>query len=687
MNTPPLLLGAAILFWGWQAGLLPFALVMAAVLEGSRLAKARWEFSQTDLDRIWNLCTLLFLATALYALTSSDGAKAWAGVMKQNTPGNRVQALTNSARSVFLFFQWMPLTFFPMAAAQAFSQRAQINLSTFSWWLRRKRQTREAGFGERGINLGYPYFAVCVLAASAAKARSPWFFAGLGLLIGWALWRGRARGYSRATWAACLVVAVGLGFLTQVGLVYLQAVVQRLDTALMMRWSRAREFDVNETRTHLGAVGRLKLSGQIVMRIKASNQPPPALVREASYDYFRSPLWLASSRGFSMLLEETNETTWLLLTNPSPRRAVTIAQFLDGGKGVLALPPGAAQLDELRVFGLERNRFGTVRSIGGPGFVEFQARYDTGAFMDSPPDTNDFSVPMSETNVVAQIAIALDLTNRTPEQVLGTLSAFFGRQFEYATWVDRRHSLATNETAIGRFLLHDRKGHCEYFATATALLLRHAGIPARYAVGYAVQEHKGGEYIVRARHAHAWCLAWVNGAWREIDNTPGVWHQVEADRASFWEPLGDFWSKAWFGFSRFRWGKTELRQYVIWLIVPPLLLVAARLAFARQWRRARAQARAKRLGPPQPGLDSEFYAVEQRLAALGLDRRPEETLTAWLARVIGDGRVDAAPLEPALRLHYRLRFDPEGITADERAALRQHVASWLQTHAAKAGAR
>jgi hypothetical protein len=353
----------------------------------------------------------------------------------------------------------------------------------------------------------------------------------------------------------------------------------------------------------------------------------------------------------------------------------------------LALPPGAAQLDDLRVFGLERNRFGTVRSIGGPGFVEFQARYDTGAFMDSLPDTNDFSVPMAESNALAQVATALDLTNRTPDQVLGTLSEFFGRQFEYATWVERRRSLATNETAIGRFLLRERKGHCEYFATATALLLRHAGIPARYAVGYAVQEHKGGEYIVRARHAHAWCLAWVNDAWREIDNTPGVWHQVEADQASFWEPLGDFWSKAWFGFSRFRWGKTELRQYVIWLIVPPLLLVAARLAFAKQWRRARAQARAKRFGPPQPGLDSEFYEVEQRLAALGLDRRPEETLTAWLARVIGDGRVDAAPLEPALRLHYRLRFDPEGITADERAALRQQVASWLQTHAAKAGAR
>ena len=36
-----------------------------------------------------------------------------------------------------------------------------------------------------------------------------------------------------------------------------------------------------------------------------------------------------------------------------------------------------------------------------------------------------------------------------------------------------------------RFLCEHRTGHCEYFATATTLLLRAAKIPARYAVGYA----------------------------------------------------------------------------------------------------------------------------------------------------------------------------------------------------------
>ena len=65
--------------------------------------------------------------------------------------------------------------------------------------------------------------------------------------------------------------------------------------------------------------------------------------------------------------------------------------------------------------------------------------------------------------------------------------------------VERRRGLNTNETALGRFLLHDRKGHCEYFATAMAVLLRHAGIPSRVVNGFASGEWSSltDSYIVR----------------------------------------------------------------------------------------------------------------------------------------------------------------------------------------------
>ena len=86
-----------------------------------------------------------------------------------------------------------------------------------------------------------------------------------------------------------------------------------------------------------------------------------------------------------------------------------------------------------------------------------------------------------------------------------------------------QQDVGRKKSALSHFLLQSRAGHCEYFATATVLLLRAAGIPARYCRGYAVQEFSKLEnrFIVRDRHAHAWTLAYVDGIWTNFDTTPG----------------------------------------------------------------------------------------------------------------------------------------------------------------------
>ena len=61
MRTFPFLMGGAILFWGWETKLFLLSVAMAAVLEGSRYLRVRWEFSETDLNRICDLCLVLFI--------------------------------------------------------------------------------------------------------------------------------------------------------------------------------------------------------------------------------------------------------------------------------------------------------------------------------------------------------------------------------------------------------------------------------------------------------------------------------------------------------------------------------------------------------------------------------------------------------------------------------------------------
>jgi hypothetical protein len=292
-------------------------------------------------------------------------------------------------------------------------------------------------------------------------------------------------------------------------------------------------------------------------------------------------------------------------------------------------------------------------------------------------------VPTDERSAVARIASELNLAGQPPERALATLATFFAEHFRYSTWLSAEHRARTNRSALAAFLLEHRTGHCEYFGTATTLLLREAGIQARYTVGYSVREKKAGTYIIRQRHAHAWCLAWINNAWQEVDNTPASWHGVEEDEASFWEPIGDFWSRIKFVFSKWRWSEGGIRKYLIWLLVPLVLLLAAQLYFKRQWNRSHPKSAGAAAPRPWPGLDSDFYRIEQKLIEAGMERQQGEPLSAWLARAESASLIATSELDEVLALHYRLRFDPAGLEPIQRDELREAVAVWTIRNSSK----
>lgn len=665
MITPPFLLGVALLFWGWQAGWLWLDALAAVAIEVPRFARNRLHFAQADLDRIWNLCFVLFFGAFVVAFVTSDGATALTNMADNNSIANRIEALNKGGRSVILVLLWLPLIFLPIAIAQAFSDEPQMDWSTFSWWLRRQRGRGGARTFGGGVNVGWPYFALCLLATSATNERSLRFPIGVVLLTGWALWHRRARGFPLTAWAACLLATLGLALAAQFGMRQLQGLMQRLDSMIIARFISGRGFEPKETRTSMGAIGRLKLSGNIVLRVEATNTPP-ALLREASYRLFFTPSWVSAKQEFKDVLPESDLTTWKLLPAKMTRKQVTIAGFLPGGAGLLPSPGGVARFEDLPAVTMETNRLGVVRISEGPGFFRVVASFDEGASIDSRPDSMDEDIPAIELPAVTQTARELGLREMSPDRAVQKIGEFFAREFQYTTWQGASGRSRSNDTPLARFLLTNRAGHCEHFATATVLLLRAAGIPARYAVGYSVQERRGAEWIVRERHAHAWCLAWLDGAWRDIDHTPAGWSDLEAARAGGWEKVSDLWSDAWFKFSQWRWGKGEWKQHLIWLVVPLIGIAVWRLMAQKQWNRSRQIAgRAEGRGVAS-GMDSEFFALEKALAARGLERLEDETPMAWSRRLASSDLELAHELAPIIEAHYRLRFDPSGLSDRER---------------------
>jgi hypothetical protein len=313
--------------------------------------------------------------------------------------------------------------------------------------------------------------------------------------------------------------------------------------------------------------------------------------------------------------------------------------------------------------------------------VQFQARFHDGPSFDALPGPEDESVPPEEASVIQQVTDSLRLKEQNAETILRTLRLHFAGKFDYTTRLGTMHKATSNRTALAAFLLEARAGHCEYFATATTLLLRAAGIPARYAVGYAVQEKKGRHHIVRSRHAHAWALAWVDGRWQDIDTTPGNWLDAEADKAPFWEPFTDIFSRVWFEFSKWRWGPSDWKRHLVWLVVPLVGFVAFRVLRQKQWQRVRDSEADPSSARQWPGRDSELYQVEARLRRLGLERHQGETMASWLQRA-ADAEPDPAArtlFSQMLAFHYRLRFDPAGLTAGDRADLQTLVKRWIKS--------
>jgi hypothetical protein len=278
------------------------------------------------------------------------------------------------------------------------------------------------------------------------------------------------------------------------------------------------------------------------------------------------------------------------------------------------------------------------------------------------------------------LAARLGLDADNDRQAVERVRHFFARDFSYTLNLQVPRGEAT---PLEDFLLNTRSGHCEYYATATVLLLRAAGIPARYATGYSVQEYSELEerYLVRRRHAHSWTLAWVNGAWRDVDTTPVVWAALESAEAGWWQPGYDVGSWLAFLFAEWRWQETEDedRSWMLWLVLPLLVILVWRMARRQRVQRRHGGEGAASGEVVRQGADSAFFAIEQRLIAAGHERRSGESTASWVRRLAESGAVPdtAALLRDILPLHYRYRFHPAGLDEDGRRTLAAQARQWL----------
>jgi hypothetical protein len=140
--------------------------------------------------------------------------------------------------------------------------------------------------------------------------------------------------------------------------------------------------------------------------------------------------------------------------------------------------------------------------------------------------------------------VDLSMVDSTPQNLIAQMQYYFRTNTTYST---RLQSVEGSQDYVEYFLFTQKKGYCEHYATAGAVLFRAMGVPARYVSGYKVsasdfKKNKDGTYTAKVldTQAHAWTEIYtLNGGWTVADMTPssdGGQESTYAQGASTAEP-------------------------------------------------------------------------------------------------------------------------------------------------------
>jgi hypothetical protein len=128
-----------------------------------------------------------------------------------------------------------------------------------------------------------------------------------------------------------------------------------------------------------------------------------------------------------------------------------------------------------------------------------------------------------------------------PDALDGAIAASIERhlrtQFSYTLDLTDARKIIEGQDPLVAFLYDLKRGHCEYFAGAMALMCQSLGMQARVVTGFKCDEFNdtpgAGYYIVRQAHAHAWVEVRTPEGWRTYDPTSG--NEIGHNQATFWQ--------------------------------------------------------------------------------------------------------------------------------------------------------
>lgn len=306
------------------------------------------------------------------------------------------------------------------------------------------------------------------------------------------------------------------------------------------------------------------------------------------------------------------------------------------------------------------------------------------------------------------LRIPVSMTGRIPslaKQIMANQQSSIAKVQAVTAWLRQTHSYTTNLKRNERiadpledFLFEQKAGHCEYFASSAAILLRLGGVPTRYVNGFL-----GGEWndlrqaiTVRENRAHSWIEAYLGSeGWVRVDATPplsrtaymGSFRQLVDAAELFWsrwiveysasqqlllaQRLGQKLGFSGRGFLPGK-GPARITRKQALLVTGGIVLAILLITQRKRWlqRRTRDKVVTGSHREQQP-IIRLYRATQKRLASAGVPREPSETPHEYLARLNQSHLQGAAVFTRLTECYASARFGDIEIPPDVVAELRR----------------
>jgi protein-glutamine gamma-glutamyltransferase len=294
----------------------------------------------------------------------------------------------------------------------------------------------------------------------------------------------------------------------------------------------------------LGRIGQIQQSDAVVMHIQIDGDRDGRYElawRGVALENFDGRKW-SNPRGQSVLYPEGDGSFRIPLVGQGVARVVTARDHLIHyrvlmepiGTNVFFLAPWARRI---------KGAYRTLQIDDGGAVSDLDSQRSVSLY----EADSDISRPSPEQlrrtgDSLPQLALDylkpyLQLPQRLDPRIPGLAAQIAGsasNSYDKAAAVERylkTHygytlQLPRTEVAdpLANFLFERRQGHCEYFASSMAVMLRTLRIPARVVNGFRSDEFNDvtGNYVVRAKNAHSWVEAYFpDYGWVTFDPTPG----------------------------------------------------------------------------------------------------------------------------------------------------------------------